>query len=424
MQTTQKLSRQVQAFLTWLCVAFFFLYQYILRVAPGLIEPELRQAFSMTANDFSTLGSYFMFVYAFLQIPCGVLVDRFGVKKILLVSLLFCIAGNVQLMNGHNLWEAQVSRILMGIGSASAYISCLKVASDNFSQTSRGFFMGAALTLGLLGPLFVASPLIKLIETTGWHYAFTILSVVGVLLLFIFILIMPQVQTSFQVKLDFHEIKMSVRHILKTRPILAYAIMTICFYAPFAVIADLWGVAFLMKHFNFSRLNAATVTMQIYVGAATSGLILPWICEKYKLYNQGIVMSWIIMLFSILGLLYGGKMVEGRLVFIVMTIGIVSSSEILCFSAASHYTTPKTSGMILGVVNTFSVIGSAIIMQLVGCLLDICWDGQLDAQQLRIYTGEHYIFALSSVLFFVLIGGLIAYGLFRQGKKLHQQVSS
>ncbi len=407
----------MHSYLAWGGVALFFLYQYVLRIAPGLVEHELRSAFFMTANDFSTLGSFFMFIYAIVQIPCGVLIDRIGVKRVVLSSILLCLVGNGLLIIGNSLWEAQVSRMFMGLGSACAYIGCLKVAADSFPSSNRGFFMGAALTLGLFGPLLAAKPLVGLIETTNWRYAFTVLSVIGVMLWFSLVLVMPRETINREATLKWSEIKISIIHVFKTRPVLAYAIMTTCFYSPLAVIADLWGVSFLMKHFNLLRVNAANVTMQIYVGAAISSLIIPWLCERYKEYNRGIVYSCIGMVVCLVTLLYG-DLSAYALIAVLIILGVFSSSEILCFGAASHYTTSETSGTTLGVINTFSVLGSASLMQAVGFLLDLKWNGAMDDNGIRVYSSTEYVFALSSILIFVIVMGLVAFFLYRQDKQL------
>lgn len=408
------------AYFAWGGIAFFFLYQYILRVAPGLVEPELRSAFFMTANDFSTLGSYFMFVYAIAQIPCGVLIDRLGVKRVVLTSIILCLIGNGMLIVGNSLWEVQISRMFMGLGSACAYVGCLKVAADSFPSSTRGFFMGAALTIGLFGPLIAAKPLVHLIEAENWQYAFKVLSAVGVILWFCLVIVMPKEDVNRGATLKWSEITQSIAMVFKTRPVLAYAIMTTCFYSPLSVIADLWGVSFLVNHFHLPRVNAANVTMQIYVGAAVSGLIVPWLCEKYKSYNKAILFSALGMVICLLTMLYGGALSIFLLIIVLISMGIFSSSEILCFSAASHYTTAETSGTVLGVINTFSVIGSAGIMQLVGFLLDCKWCGGLDEDGLRQYGSSEYIFALSSVLIFVCTLSFVALFIYRQGKKLNQ----
>lgn len=408
------------AYLAWGGVALFFLYQYVLRVAPGLVESELRSAFFMDANDFSTLGSYFMFVYAIVQIPCGIVIDRVGIKLVVLCSILLCLIGNGLLIIGNSLIEAQISRILMGIGSACGHVGCLKVAADKFPSSSRGFFMGAALTLGLFGPLLAAKPLIILIESTNWRYAFTVLSVIGVILWFTLVLVMPKETINKEATLRWSEISASITHVFQTRPILAYALMTTCFFSPLAVVADLWGVSFLINHFHLTRADAAGITMQIYVGAAISSLIIPWLCERYKAYNRGILYSWIGMVMSLITLLYGGHLSIYALSSVLIILGIFSSSETLCFGAATHYTTPETSGTTLGIINTFSVIGSAVVMQLVGYLLDYKWNGSIDNQGIRIYSSNEYIFSLSSILVFVVILGVVAFAIYQRGKQLKQ----
>lgn len=410
----------IQAYTAWVGVALFFLYQYVLRIAPSLVEPELRSAFFMTANDFSTLGSFFMFVYAIVQIPCGVLIDRLGVKRVILASVLLCLVGNGLLIIGNSLWEAQISRVFMGIGSASGYIGCMKIAADNFPSSSRGFFMGAALTLGLSGPLLSTAPLLDLIESTNWRYAFTVLSVIGVILWFSLVIMMPKEAINREAVLKWQDIKISIIHVFKTRPVLAYAIMTSCFFSPFSVIADLWGVSFITHHFNLERVNAANITRLLYVGAAIGSLVVPWLCERYRAYNRGIVYSWVIMVLCLTTLLYS-ELSAYLLITILIILGIFSSSEILCFSAASHYTTPETSGTTLGVINTFTVMGSACIMQSVGFLLDLKWNGTMDEQGIRLYSSTEYIFSLSSILIFVCLLGIIAFFLYKQGEKLKQK---
>ncbi len=230
---------------------------------------------------------------------------------------------------------------------------------------------------------------------------------------------MPKEAINHQATLRWADVKQSIVLVFKTRPILAYAIMTTCFYSPLAVIADLWGVSFLMNHFHLPRSNTANVTMQIYVGAAVSSLLIPWLCERYKEYNRGIIYSWIGIVICLVTLLYS-DLSAYALIAILITLGIFSSSKILCFGAASHYTTPETSGTTLGVINTFSVLGSACVMQAVGFLLDFKWNGAMDNEGIRVYSSDEYVFALSSILVFVGVLGLVAFFLYRQGRQLKQ----
>ncbi len=71
-----------------------------------------------------------------------------------------------------NLLVKYYSRIFIGPGSACAYVGCLKVDAYNFSNSSRGVFMGLTLTIGPLESLFASKSLVNLIEYRNWHYAF------------------------------------------------------------------------------------------------------------------------------------------------------------------------------------------------------------------------------------------------------------
>jgi MFS family permease len=126
------------------------------------------------------------------------------------------------------------------------------------------------------------------------------------------------------------------------------------------------------------------------------------------------------MVFSIMLLLYTDNLSTTGLILLLVAIGVFSSSEILCFGASSHFTVPETSGTILGVINTFNILGSASIMQIVGFLLDYKWNGALDEQGIRIYSSIEYIFALSSILIFVFVLGIVAFLFYKSGKKQDQ----
>ena len=79
--------------LAWGTLSLFFMAQYSLRVFPNVMITPLRMDFQVNADDFATLGSYYLYTYALIQIPLGFLVDRFGVRSITLISLLLCFFG-------------------------------------------------------------------------------------------------------------------------------------------------------------------------------------------------------------------------------------------------------------------------------------------------------------------------------------------
>ncbi|MDR1665754.1 MAG: MFS transporter, partial [Puniceicoccales bacterium] len=121
-----------QAYWNWALLSAFFSYQYLLRIYPGIFIEDIRLNFRMSAPEFAKLSTYCMHTYSLLQIPAGLLLDYVRIRPVVLVSLGLCLLGNFVLLNTTSPTSAQWSRILVGVGSACAFIGALKTASDHF----------------------------------------------------------------------------------------------------------------------------------------------------------------------------------------------------------------------------------------------------------------------------------------------------
>lgn len=401
-------------YIGWLSVALFYFYQYILRVAPGVLVTDLRQSFHLTAEQFSTLGAFYLYAYAGSQIPLGILVDHVGVRKTVLASILCCLCGTLLLATSSTLGLLQLSRILVGLGSASAFMCALKVVVDYLPTGRRGFLMGATLTLGTLGALVAGKPLALLSDAVGWRDAvsYTALIGLGILLFAYFYLPKPNSETLFQHQRDTQIIKnitVRVFAVFKLKYVMIYAFLAVGVYTPLSVLADLWGVAFLMQKYGLSRIDAASTSMMMYVGLGLGCLLLPWLSERYHLLNRSIMLCTIGVLLIFALLLYGPLIPHIMLQCLLIMLGICCGVEMLCFTGASQYTLRNNVGTTLGVVNTLNMLGGGVLQQTIGIALDKVWAGKLDVQGLRLYETQDYVIALSVLFGVILVCGMLCF---------------
>jgi len=389
----------------WLVVALFYFYQYILRVAPGIMVEELRYEFQLTAEQFSTFGSFYLYAYALCQIPLGVLVDRIGVRRMVTGSLFLCIIGTLMLAMSQTLIIAQFSRILVGIGSASSFMCALKMVVDYFPAGKRGFLMGLTLTLGTVGALFAGKPLVMMIDYFDWRSTMIVAALLGILfLVMVFFGMRPlekmkkERETQPALNFDVREMGQSVLTVLKNRRVMLYAILAIAVYTPLSVLADLWGVAFLMQKYQLPRAEAAEFTMMMYLGMAVGCIFLPWLSEKYHVLNRNIcwATAGVFVLFA--ALLYGPAVSSMVLVGMLIVLGILCGAEMLCFTGASQYATARNAGTILGVVNTLNMLGGGLLQQFIGTIMDWLWHGEWQSEGVRHYSTQNYTQALSVLL--------------------------
>ncbi|MBY0281917.1 MAG: MFS transporter [Alphaproteobacteria bacterium] len=393
-------------YISWAVVSLFFFYQYILRVFPGVMVNELRSDFSINAEQFAYFGAFYLYVYSLLQIPVGMLVDKIGVKRTVIFSILICLAGTVLIAYTHNLYLAYLSRILMGVGSACAFMCTLKIVADFLPPGERGFLNGATLTLGVVGALVAGKPLSIAMDLFGWRHSLLLTLIVGVGVLFLTLFFLKTPPVSHEPESAQEEngnIFRVIKEILSTPMVVIYAILAVGLYTPTSVLADLWGVAYLMAKYGFTRGDAAEVSMTMYVGVCVGSLLLPWLSEKYNLLNRTIIICTYGVFFTFLAILIAPQLPIMGITALILLLGTFGGAEMLCFVGVVMYAPKGRTGITLGITNTVNMIGGALAQQFVGLILDrFLWKGDLDANGNHFYKSEDY--ALAFLFLAVMIG--------------------
>ncbi len=143
---------------------------------------ELRTAFDANSYQIGNMISYYYIAYAILQIPIGLLLDRYGPRRLLTFSCLLCALGGAVFANAYTMPVASLGRFLMGAGSACAFIGTLKLATLWFPLEKVGLAAGVTMLLGFLGATSAGAPLAMLIEHFGWREVMCIISLGGIAL--------------------------------------------------------------------------------------------------------------------------------------------------------------------------------------------------------------------------------------------------
>jgi len=392
---------QYRNYFAWFSVSMFYFYQYLLRVSPGIMINELRLDFNMTAEQFSTLGSYYLYAYALVQIPLGILVDQIGVRRTISFGIILCILGAMMLSYSEVLWMAQLSRVLVGAGSGTAFLCAVKLASDLFVPGKRGMLMGGTLTIGLIGAMTAGASLIYFVNLVGWRETILYCSFVGLGSLLFVMVSVPKRDAEIKKNtppFSFEKTVQCLLSILKNPMIILFAVLAIGVYTPISVLADLWGTDFLIKKYGFARADAAFISTTMYLGMGAGSLILPWICERLDILNKGIQLCTFGLLFMFAFVLFGPTLSPSIAVLCLFILGFFCGAEMMCFTGAALHTTPFNSGMTIGVVNTLNMLGGALLQQGIGKLLDFYWSGEMTETGIRSYSSEEYSFALSILL--------------------------
>lgn len=392
------------------CGWAFYLYEYILRASTSVITNELMTDFSISAGAVGTLAAFYYFAYVPLQIPCGVIADKFGPRKVVTTSALLCVLGSIIFAKSSSVQIAQFGRFMIGAGSACAYICCMKIASVWFSKSSFAFIAGVSMMMGTFGGIFGGKPFAHLANTQGWRSAMLIAASVGIIVMIISWLVIrdrPENQKS-----EIHQEKglLDGLKIIAAKPqnwlIGLYGCMM---YLPLSAFAELWGVPYLMQRFSIGNETASYGAIMVFIGYAAGCFISAKLSDRWESRKKvmGISATGTFLGFS--AVLFLPNLSFNMVLFILFLSGVVSGLSILYFPAAKENNPTKYSATSVGFTNAFVMVSGLIFQPLLGILIDYSWDGNFNADGTPIYAFKDYQFGLTAVIFALLIGRLIVF---------------
>ncbi len=177
------------AWILWGLSCLFLLYEYFLRTAPSVIVPELEAAFGVTAGAIGALSGFYFYVYAPMQIPVGLLMDRFGARRLLTLAAILCGLGGILFGIAPTYWVAAAGRILMGFGSAFAWVGMVYISSHWFRAERLALLIGLGNSAASVGAIIGQGPLALAVAQLGWRLAVAVVGGVAGLLIAVAMLI-------------------------------------------------------------------------------------------------------------------------------------------------------------------------------------------------------------------------------------------
>ncbi|TAL58849.1 MAG: MFS transporter, partial [Legionella sp.] len=162
--------------------AIFYSYEYLLRIAPSVMENALRAHFDLSATGFGAISSIYYLAYVPMQLPVGVLLDRYGPKRLLTIACMICVIGTYLFTGTSTVWVASVGRFLMGFGSAFAFVGVLKLGTLWLPENRLALIAGLTSALGPIGAMIGDNFLDIFVERIGWIDTLNATAIFGIVL--------------------------------------------------------------------------------------------------------------------------------------------------------------------------------------------------------------------------------------------------
>jgi len=399
----------LKAWVVLSCCLAFYLYEYILRASPGVITNELMSDFGISAGSVGFLIAFYYFAYVPLQIPCGVITDKFGPRKVVTASAFLCVIGAIIFAKSSSVGFAQLGRFLIGAGSACAYICSLKIASVWFDKSKFAFIAGISMMMGTFGGIFGGAPFAHLANAQGWRSAMLIAAVVGAIVMVIAWLVVRDRPAYKTTKTTEGGLLDGLKIIAAKPQNWLIGLYSLMMFLPLCVFAELWGTPYLMQRFGISNEIASYGGIMVLIGYAFGCSVSAKLSDYWQSRRKVMSLSVTWTFIGFATVLYApGISFQSVLAFMFFS-GVASGFSILYFTAVQENNPVKYSATSVGFTNALCMTSGFVFQPLLGKLIDYSWDGNFSSSGAPVYALKDYQFAFTAVLLAFLLGRVIIF---------------
>jgi sugar phosphate permease len=393
------------------CAGTFYSYQFIIRVFPNVMRNEILTAFKIDAQAFGDIISFYDWAYAFMQLPVGLLLDRFGPRVLMTVAALCCSFGCLIFAFTSDIYVASFARFLMGMGSACGFIGTLKLGTLWFPPHKLGQVIALTIIMGTLGAAFGGTPLSMLIDHISWTNALLLIGALGCGLSMLIYVFVTNTPTGQEIPEHFREDGTNIMKRLK-RVLLApqawfMSLFSMLMYVPLTVWGVAWGVGFTQKIINVPEKTAAAIIGAMFMGAALGSPFFIAISDYFSSRRLPMIIGCLLAIAAHLVLLYFPGLNTFWVTMLFFLIGFSYTSKSLSFAGICEIMPKSISGVSLGFMNMIVMFNGAVLHPLIGKLLVQFWDGKLNVDGSPLYSAYSYRLALSIVPICLLASFLI-----------------
>lgn len=386
------------AFFGWLTAALFFFYAWVLRVAPSVMIEELMRDFAVGAAAIGNLSAFYFYGYAGLQVPVGMLIDRFGPRRLIAISAALCALGGVIFASSTAFWSVAAGRFVIGASAAFSLVGAMAVAGHWFPPRRFALLSGLAMMMGMAGGVFGQAPLRLVVETLGWRGAMLLMASGGLALA---VAAWATVRDRRRGSGGLKQVLGGLGAVVMNRQTWLIAIAGLGTTGPLLGFAGLWGVPYFVTTHGLEQTTAAAITSMLFIGWGVGAPLFGWLSDRIGRRRLPFVAGLVLCASTMAAIVYVPGLSVTAVTALCFLCGFGGSSQIVGFAAVREHNAAASSGTAIGIVNGMVTGAGALYQPLLGWLLDLAWDGQM-LSGARVYEASAY-----RLSFGVLVAGAI-----------------
>ena len=394
---TEAQARRVMklAWVMFLIISLAGFFTQFHRTSSGVIRGDLAADFEMGATAFSLFSSMYFYPYVIMQLPYGIMCDKWGVRKTVSLATIIAAIGTAIFAAAPNFSILCLGRALVGVGVAAPVVATQKLTASWFKQGQIVTVGGFGSLIGMLGGICAQAPLALVVAAFTWRATFYGLAVLTVAMALICIFFLkdspesiglPSIKelegnaASAEQKAEpvAEEEQKSVIQVLKgvftNRYCWSLFIMAPIMQGAYIVFSGTWGVSYLMDTFGYDSIKASTLTAYVAIGMSISNFAIALISDMLKSRKKPLVFiaaltfaEWFLLAYGQGFLAKIGFAGQGVVMFLF---GCTAAAVPMLFAVCREVNDRRYVGMSISTVNTIGMLSAAFMPVIVGAVID------------------------------------------------------
>lgn len=401
--------------------AIFYSYEYLLRIAPSAMEHALREHFNLSASGFGTISSIYYLAYVPMQLPVGLLLDRYGPRRLLTLACSVCVIGTFLFTGTSIFWVAAAGRFLVGLGSAFAFVGVLKLATLWLPENRLAMVSGITAALGTIGAVLGDNFLAIFVEQIGWVKTLNITAFFGIgLVVLLWIGIhdrkghhrQPGTVSSF--KKGFVDLGIIIRN----KQIWVNGMYGCLVYLPTTVFAELWGIPYLSAAHHMTAEAAGWANSLLFFGFTLGAPLMGFVSDKLARRKFPMLIGAGGAAIVMMMILYLPGLTESNIQGLMFLLGLLYSAQAIVFAVGRELSPGEAAGTAMAITNMIVMLGAMLLQPLVGRLLDYSYKASMQGTAelgaavdnvQKLYSVSDYQHALFIIPMGILIAAILTF---------------
>ena len=360
----------------WSIAALFFLYEFFLRSFVGTIGQQITADLHLSAEGFALLSAAYFLAYGIMQLPVGIICEKFGVKRVMLFAIIICVIATLLFGQATLFWSSFLSRFLMGFGSAFAFVALLVITIQWLPGKYFGFYIGLAQFIGTLGPLLGAGPFMSMLNSLheSWRLATSQIAIAGAFLGLLTLLFVHDRRRKKRVRIIVRESSSGtlalLRSLFSSKQALSGAFYAAFVYSSIVLFGNVWGTEFLQSK-GLSQTASAYCVSALWIGYAIGCPILGLLSDLYRRRRPFMILPAVLGFFATILILVSGINSLFAISILFIALGFAAAGQSVSLAFVAEVVPEKVRASSLAFNNGLITVFATLLPPFTGMIIDL-----------------------------------------------------